>query len=98
MTTAGFAGATKQRDKMCLWSTAGAPELFIRRSPIPGISYVRNFFAIQTEGRIRKVIAFASTGSCRAWRRGQRLMAAQSTVHPFTVTRSLDPGGPDRTG
>lgn len=25
VTTAGCAGATKQRDKMCLWSTAGTP-------------------------------------------------------------------------
>ena len=27
MTTASFAGVTKQRDKMCLWSTAGTPNL-----------------------------------------------------------------------
>ena len=26
MTIAGCAGATKQRDKMCLWSTAGTPK------------------------------------------------------------------------
>lgn len=26
VTTAGCAGATKQRDKMCLWSTAGTPK------------------------------------------------------------------------
>lgn len=26
MATAGCAGVTKQRDKMCFWSTAGTPE------------------------------------------------------------------------
>jgi len=51
------AGFTKQRDKMCFWSTAGTPERFIRRRPIPWILYVRNFSAVQIEGRIRKGVA-----------------------------------------
>ena len=54
------APATKQRDKMCFWSTAGTPERFIRRRPIPWISSGRNFSAVQIEGRIRKGVADAT--------------------------------------
>lgn len=48
MTTASCAGVTKQRDKMCLWSTAGTPNPPGQALPEALFSFVKSAVVYDT--------------------------------------------------
>ncbi|EBD9585697.1 hypothetical protein DBR97_24140 [Salmonella enterica] len=62
-----FAPATKQRDKMCFWSTAGTPNL-------PGQAPPDTRLGPRSHSSLNPPLW---QYFCRAWRLGQRLTIAQ---------------------